>query len=126
MVALEVFVNGDRVCLAGVGEKGILSAIIDWADSPHGESETSLSVSGLDSSTGEHLHWNVPSVGMATEVLARFVDASVVDSPAKRYQLQGQSAIEEIREHLDDLMERTTVEEREQLLRELIQRLKSP
>src|SRR5438067_12590871 len=108
MIALEVLVNGHQVCLAGVGEQGVLSAMVDWADSPHSESEINLSVGGLDSNTGEHLHWDAPSVGIGTEVLVRVVEATVVDPPARRYPLQGQSAIEEVREHLGDLMERTT------------------
>jgi hypothetical protein len=125
MTALEVFVNGHQVCLAGVGEEGVLSAIVDWVNSPHSEAATNLSVGGLDSNTGEHLHWDVPSIGIGAEVLVRVVEASVVDPPGRRYRLQGQSAIEEIREHLGDLVERTTEEERQQLLRELIQRLES-
>jgi hypothetical protein len=125
MVALQVDVNGERACLAGVGAKGGMHVLIDWADSPHSDSETSLSVSGFDSSTGEYLHWGVPPVCMGTEILVRFVDVAIVDPPTKRYQLQGQSVIEEIREHLDDLTERTIAEECEELLRELIRRLES-
>jgi hypothetical protein len=126
MVALEVVLNGERACLAGVGAKGGIHVLIDWADSPNNESETSLSVSGFDSSTGEYLNWGVPSICLGTEILVRFVDVAIVDPSSKRYHLQGQSAIEEIREHLQDLSERTTAEERKQLLRELIQRLESP
>ena len=127
MKALEVFINGHRLCLAGVGKNGVLSTIVNWTSTDNlGIHDCDMSVGGMDCDTGEHLHWNVPSIGVGTEVLVRIVEAENVDPPDRGVSPRGQSAVEEVREHFGDLVERTTEEERKVLLRELIQQLERP
>jgi len=30
MRAFEVYINGERACLAGIGDDGVLTAIVSW------------------------------------------------------------------------------------------------
>ena len=65
MLCLEVAVNGERHCLAGVGEVGALSAFVTWVGTPPWEGApavsgpTYLSVTGFSGFTDDqrHLHW---------------------------------------------------------------------
>jgi hypothetical protein len=120
MKALEVFINGHRLCLAGVGEDGVMSAIVTWAGGPEREGDIFLSVGGLDSPADEHLRWNVPTIGVGTEILVRVAEATSVDPPDDRTRSERPTTPEQIRESLRDLCEELTDDERRQLLRELI------
>lgn len=131
MKALEVFISGHRLCLAGVGDNGVLNAIVSWVGSPgRGDDDIFLSVGGLDSVSREHRRWNVPSIGVGSEILVRVVEATSVDPPdkrirAKRRTTKKRTTLEEYRESLRELSEELTEDERRQLLRELIAELES-
>ena len=84
MKALEVFINGHRVCLAGVGDDGVLNAIVNSIGNPKREDDIFLSVGGLDCVTDEHLRWESPSIGVGAEVLVRVIEAAEVDPPSER------------------------------------------
>jgi hypothetical protein len=83
MIALEVFVNGQQLCLTGVGDHGVLNAIVTWVGKP-GQSELFMHVGGLDSSSDENLRWAVPAIQVGTEVTIKVVEATAVDPP-RRY-----------------------------------------
>jgi hypothetical protein len=83
MVALEVFVDGRRVCIAGVGDNGVLNAIVNSVGLP-GEEEVFMHVGGLDCTSDEHIRWAVPMISVGSEVTIRVVEAEAVDPP-KRY-----------------------------------------
>jgi hypothetical protein len=80
MRALEVLVNGRRVCLAGIGPKGIVSAIVDRLSGGH-EERISLSVFGAVGT--RHRRWATPAIGVGDEVLIRVLDAPEVDPPTQ-------------------------------------------
>jgi hypothetical protein len=54
MRAFNVSLNGEKPCLAGVGERGVLSAIITWVAGDRGE-DLLLEVGGL--ANEEHIDW---------------------------------------------------------------------
>jgi hypothetical protein len=84
MYAFEVFVNGKKVCLAGIGSDGVLSTII--AHHPFRQRrETRLSVGGLISPANEHVRWVETMLQMGDEVCVRVVETEVVDEPSKRF-----------------------------------------
>jgi hypothetical protein len=120
MIAFEVFINGHRICLAGVGNDGVLNAIVNWAGRSDSVGDTFLRVGGLDSITHEFLRWNVPSIGVGAEILVKVVEASSVDPPDQRYRDDRATALEEWRGILQQITEQLTQDERQQLLRELI------
>jgi len=86
MIAFQVSLNGERLCTAGVGDKGVLSAIVTWvlrtADGVPSPSELSLSVGGL--AADAHLEWPAPRhLAVGDEVTVRIVEAAEADPPAR-------------------------------------------
>jgi hypothetical protein len=122
MIAFEVFINGHRICLAGVGNDGVLNAIVTWVGRPNSEEEIFLRIGGLHSITDEHSHWNVPSIGAGAEILVKVVEADSVDldPPDQRYRSETPTTLEQYRDCLKQFTERLTEDERKQLQKELI------
>ena len=86
MLCFDVRVNGQRVALAGLGEDGVLNAIVGWVcqegKSPAEPCTLDLSVGGLDARA--HLRWvedRPLEVGDHVEVT--IVDSDEPDSPRR-------------------------------------------
>ena len=120
MTALEVFINGHRVCLAGVGDNGVLHAIVNWVGGLDRDETPRLSVGGLDCDTDQHLSWKVPSIGVGAEILVRVVETTSVDPPSERHPSQMPTTLEQYRKCLQDFNERLTENEQQELLKELV------
>ncbi len=84
MKAHQVLINGRPLCTSGIGDDGVLSTIVNWCGSAGRGDDFRLSVGGLDSAAGEHLHWESPELGVGDEVTIRLVEADAVDPPAHR------------------------------------------
>ena len=125
MKALEVFINGHRVCLAGVGDDGVLNAIVNSIGNPKREDDIFLSVGGLDCVTDEHLRWESPSIGVGAEVLVRVIEAAEVDPPSERIRYEKKTCVDEYRQHLRECSGCLTPDERRQLIQELIAELQA-
>jgi hypothetical protein len=123
MIAFEVVVDGQRICLAGIGEDGVLTAIIHWISDLPPEEATFLSVSGMESQRGEMLDWQVPPLAIGSEVLVRVTEAAESDPPGKRSAGAGMSRAEQYRRHLRQLAAEMTETERRELVQELIAEL---
>jgi hypothetical protein len=87
MRGFEVEVNGERYCLAGVGDVGALSAFVTYVGVRGSEGEamvgpTYLSVSGFSGSVDDqrHVHWRegIRPLGPGDVITVRVVD---VESP---------------------------------------------
>jgi len=90
MIALEVHLNGEKVCTAGVGELGVLSSIVSWRGTQHYNDGTAppgaslqLQVSGLTSPSKEHVRWTERNIRMGDRVEIRVIETSAVDLPQK-------------------------------------------
>jgi hypothetical protein len=86
--AFVVRVNGKRLCTAGVGPDGVLTAIVNWVGGgPRRDAEGDIGfhVGGLDSRTGEHLNYTTPRLRVGDKVSVEIVEAEVVDPEARRY-----------------------------------------
>lgn len=83
MVALEVSVNGEVVCTAGVGARGILSAEVKWlcVDRKIGDTVEELCVwpHGVDTTNGTGKHWPKAYVKLGDEITIRIVERNEVD-----------------------------------------------
>jgi hypothetical protein len=119
MKAFEVFINGHRLCLAGVGENGVLHAIVNWVGGLDHEEAVRLSVAGLDSDTDEHMRWKVPTIGVGAEVLVKVVETASADPPNERVRSEMPTTLGQYRECLRQFSERMTQDERQQLIKEL-------
>ena len=94
MIAFEVFLNGNKVCRAGVGDLGVLTTVLSWVrregrntetkEPGNIEEELTLNVSGLISSKKEHVRWSESKVTIGDEVRVRVVSAESVDPPDDR------------------------------------------
>jgi hypothetical protein len=85
MWAFKVEVNGKRVCVAGVGANGVLSAITDFVGSPVRGSNLDLSVRGLFTQTGEHATWARIGLKVGDRIVLKVIETDSVDKPREFY-----------------------------------------
>jgi len=84
MTAFEVRLNGKKLCIAGIGDDGVLTAIVSYVVGSS-RKDLSLSVGGLVSPTREHVHWRDDlGLKVGDEVLLRIAESERVDRPRKR------------------------------------------
>jgi len=84
MQAFEVQLNGRKLCLAGVGNYGVLSAIVSWVSGKRG-SDCFLQVGGLISPTQEYVDWvRHHPVKEGDKIQVSVLVADSVDEPARR------------------------------------------
>lgn len=83
MRAFEVHLNGKRLCVAGIGDSGVLNAMIDHV-SIRDRNECYLRVGGLISPVHEHVRWNGKRLKTGDEVRVRIIEATSVDTPDDR------------------------------------------
>jgi hypothetical protein len=94
MIAFEVFLNGNKVCTAGVGDLGVLTAMLTWVrregkntefkESRNVEEELTLNVGGFVSSKHEHVRWSESTLAVGDDIRVCVVDLESVDVPGDR------------------------------------------
>jgi len=90
MIAFEVHVNGRKVCSAGEGDLGVLTAGLAWrGPQPYQKGGRSvpeylrLDVGGLANS-GEHLRWLARKLKLGDVVSIKVVEVDSADKPRER------------------------------------------
>ncbi len=88
MICLEVWVNGEKICLAGTGiGKGVLNSIVDLNSigSEGAEKFINLHVGGLVDD--EHIRWTEKRhpLEVGDEVTLKIVEADVADEPTRKH-----------------------------------------
>lgn len=83
MRAFRIALNGKRICLAGVGENGVLSTTITHVPFRK-KRETRLYVGGLVLPQDEHVRWKQVNLHLGDEVRLKVVEAKTVDTPSAR------------------------------------------
>lgn len=84
MRAFEVSLNGKKLCLAGIGDDGVLTTIVNWVTGKNAV-DLFLQVGGLISPAGEHVSWiNQKPLRVDDRISVNIVEAKVVDKPTKR------------------------------------------
>jgi hypothetical protein len=92
MISFEVHVNGKKVCTAGVGEDGVLSAMLTYVRrenevlDPKAESEPAITLSVGGLANDQNMRWlgsELP-IESGDEVTIRVLEAESVDEPAER------------------------------------------
>jgi hypothetical protein len=85
MKGFQVHLNGRKLCIAGLSEHGVLTAIVDYV-SGHGRDELALSVGGLISSKEEHVRWvKRRSLRMGDEIQVKVIESESADRPQERH-----------------------------------------
>jgi hypothetical protein len=87
MKAFDVRVNGKRLCVAGIGDDGVLNTMIDHL-AGHGRNEVRLTVGGLLSPTEEHLRWEHLSLNVGDKVEVQIFETETVDDPKDRFRVK--------------------------------------
>ena len=93
MICFEVSVNGNRLCTAGVGENGVLTAILSWVWSQSEEASPAnkerkekpdLHVGGLVNE--EHVSWleNPFLISLGDVVGIKVISSQSIDEPSSR------------------------------------------
>jgi len=100
MRAFEIYVNGEKLCTAGIGDDGVLSAI---ASSVTGRSRADLHlhVGGLISLGKEHVSWiEQRHLAVGDEILVKVVEANSVDEPKRRSAEETTNALEDRKKYV--------------------------
>ena len=84
MHAFEVSLNGKKLCVAGGGDAGVLTALVNWVGKG-GDGDCGLEVGGLITPSRQHLSW-IPSrpLKVEDEVHIRIVETDRVDEPLQK------------------------------------------
>ena len=90
MIAFEVHLNGKKLCTAGVGELGVVSANLAWRGAqpykkggPTVPEYLRLDVGGLADS-GERLRWIDRKLRRGDTLTVKIVEAASTDKPGER------------------------------------------
>ena len=84
MRAFKVYVNGKRLCLAGIGDDGVLTASVVWVTG-RGRADQFLEVGGLVGATDENVRWmKRKPLRVGDQIQIKLVDATAVDKPIER------------------------------------------
>ena len=79
MIGFEVILNGTRICTAGAGDDGTLSAIVSFVGI---RKELELEIGGLVDEA--HLDWAVPKkLAVGDEITVRVVHTDQPDPPTR-------------------------------------------
>ena len=95
MIAFEVNINGKRICIAGIADFGVLSAILSWArrrpensrDGKSIEEELTFEVGGLDSTdaaVSEYLKWLATPLQVGDIVSISVIECDQAETPSER------------------------------------------
>jgi hypothetical protein len=83
MRAFEIYINGERLCSAGVSNAGIFTATIEYLGGD--EEHFHLDVSGLLIPEQELLIWQERRLSVGDDVRIRILESDKVDAPTERF-----------------------------------------
>jgi hypothetical protein len=87
MRAFEVSLNGKKLCLAGIGDDGVLSAKVNWVTGDKA-SDLFLVVGGLVSPTREHVSWvRQKPLRVGDVIRVKIVETPSTDRPVKKHRI---------------------------------------
>lgn len=97
MRAYEVFLNGKRLCLAGIGKHGYISAYITYVSE---QSETDIDIVGLVASKKLYVRWTRRLLRTGDEVRIKIVDRKTVDKFKKIGRVDSQNRVVELQKRM--------------------------
>ena len=89
MRAFEVYLNGGRLCVAGLGSGMLMATLCDFRGK-----EIHFRIAGLLDGTEEHLRWTFRHLNVGDEVRITIVAADSVDEPVTRERHDPQKQLE--------------------------------
>ncbi|HLY61406.1 MAG TPA: hypothetical protein VKV95_11705 [Terriglobia bacterium] len=90
MRAFRIDLNGKVLCHAGIGNEGVLTAIVRYVTKSskvkgRSRDDLGLDVGGLIGATQEHVNWRNIRLKVGDEVLVKVIEAVTVDKPEWRH-----------------------------------------
>src|SRR5438552_2378930 len=97
MKVFEVFLNGERLCLAGISGRCVLTVIIDHVKGKVDPvDDVNLTVGGLICDTNEHVNWGGRTqLSTGDEVRVRIIESDSADEPIKRVARDSEEDLEQ-------------------------------
>jgi hypothetical protein len=103
MRALEIHVNGKRLCTAGIGDDGVLTAIVrsvlrpiqvtSRKRTPRAQEDLGLDVGGFNPAILEHVRWKCSKLRNGDEVRIKIIETDRPDKPSSRERTDPDKAI---------------------------------
>jgi hypothetical protein len=89
MIAFEIHLNGEKLCRAGIGDSGVLSAIVTWSAATIATGARNeglfLNMGGLVTPEREHVSWiDQKPLAVGDGIQVSIVEADSVDEHQKR------------------------------------------
>ncbi|MCU1303099.1 MAG: hypothetical protein JWQ87_3383 [Candidatus Sulfotelmatobacter sp.] len=89
MIAFDIYLNDDKLCRAGTGDSGVLSAIVSWAATTMSTGTRNeslfLNMGGLINPEGNHVSWiSQKSLAVGDKIQINIVEADSVDEHQRR------------------------------------------
>ena len=81
MRGMEVHLNGNKLCTAGIGTDGVLTTTLNVV-SREGEYHMEMRVGGLENN--EFLNWSTNGLRVGDEITVRIIETDSIDPPAER------------------------------------------
>ena len=109
MIAFEVSINGKKSTTAGIGDYGVLSAILSWVRRrADGSEEMTFDLGGLlsDDQQTENLRWLSENLKVGDEVTIRIVDIAQVEPAIERHSRSAQADMEAERNYYQQLKDK--------------------
>ena len=105
MRSFQIFLNGKKLCVVGIGNDGVLSTTITHVPF-RWRRETRLYVGGLVLPQNEHVRWERALLRVGDEVRLKVVEAETVDKPRVRVARDLASEAEAEKRHLRMLVKK--------------------
>lgn len=98
MRAFEVYVNGKKLCTAGLPPNSVLTTNINHVSIT--DELFGVTVGGLNCATDEHVRWRNTRLRVGDEVRVKIVEADSVDRPRKRFKRNRKKELETQKRHV--------------------------
>jgi hypothetical protein len=105
MRAFEVYLNGKPLCVAGIGDDGVLNAMVDYVVG-RGRNQQTLRVGGLISPTGEHVIWKRRRLKIGDEVRVKIVESASIDRPKERHRLDPKEDLKRQKQYVREMVKK--------------------
>ena len=99
MRAYEIHLNGNRLCVSGVGKHGVLLASIQYVKGGR-LNKLGIEVSGLITPTKEYVTWAKRRLKVGDEVRIRIIETEATDRPETKIDLPKETIQEDPAEEI--------------------------
>lgn len=98
MLSFNVSFNGKKLCVAGIGKHGVLSAHVTWAASDRGE-DLFLQVGGLANEERSDWIYQKP-LQVGDEIRVEICDAESVDDPIRKRRIDAPETLDRKKQYV--------------------------